>query len=300
MERSSIHDSAHTHSRDCTKGESQPIVASMGDPLHGLLHLPDDVRTYLAALRDALLGALSVQEVLQIYLVGSASYTSGYISGQSDLDVAVVTRSRLEESTLARVPEFCSHVALPCPADKLELVVYAYEAVHLDHPALPYKISLNYNTGRSLPRDHVRYGNTPDDSPHWFILDIAAAHANNLALLDGPAFSDIFTPRLGRRQVLDALQTSLQWHIEHEPTSANAVLNACRGWRWAGQGVFGSKLEGGKYALSRLSGKAKQVVQTAIDTRTGAGAKGGSGDVETLYVLIASELQDALDADVSL
>ncbi|WVQ92259.1 hypothetical protein IAS59_006068 [Cryptococcus gattii] len=250
----------------------------MGDPLHGLLHLPDDVRTYLAALRDALLGALSVQEVLQIYLIGSASYTSGYISGQSDLDVAVVTRS----------------------PDKLELVVYAYEAVHLDHPALPYKISLNYNTGRSLPQDHVRYGNTPDDSPHWFILDIAAAHANNLALLDGPAFSDIFTPRLGRRQVLDALQTSLQWHIEHEPTSANAVLNACRGWRWAGQGVFGSKLEGGKYALSRLNGKTEQVVQTAIDMRTGAGTKGGSGDVETLYVLIASELQDALDADVSL
>ncbi|KAJ9111652.1 hypothetical protein QFC19_001009 [Naganishia cerealis] len=293
-------DALHAHSRDCTKSESQQIVTSRSDPLNGLLHLPDDVRTYLTTLRDALLGALSVQEVLQIYLIGSASYTSGYISGQSDLDVAVVTRSRLEKSALARVPEFCSHSALPCPADKLELVVYAYEDVHLDHPALPYNISLNYNTGRSLPRDHERYGNNPDDSPHWFILDIAAAHANNLALLDGPAFADIFTPRLGRRQVLDALQTSLQWHIEHEPTSANAVLNACRGWRWAVQGVFGSKLEGGKYALSRLSGEAEHVVQTAIDMRTGAGDKDGSGDVETLYVFIASELQEALDADASL
>jgi hypothetical protein len=212
------------------------------------VHLLGDVGTYLAALRDALLSALGAEEVLQICLIGSASYASGYIPGQSDLDVAVVTRSRLGEPALVRVPELCSHAALPCPAEKLELVVYAYEAVHLDRPALPYNISLNYNTGRALPRDHVRYGNDPDDSPHWFILDIAAAHANNFPLLDGPAFSDIFTPPLERRQVLEALQTSLQWHIEHEATSANAVLNACRGWRWAFQGVFGSKLEGGKYA----------------------------------------------------
>jgi hypothetical protein len=176
--------------------------------------------------------------------------------------------------------------------------------VHLDHPALPYNISLNYNTGRTLPRDHVRYGNNPDDSPHWFILDIAAAHANNLPLLDGPAFSDIFKPPLTRRQVLEALQTSLQWHIENEATSANAVLNGCRGWRWAFQGVFGSKLEGGKYALSRLSGKAKQAkqaVQTAVEMRTGAGARGHveRRDAEALYALIASELQHALDADAS-
>lgn len=272
-----------------------------GNPSLDLHHLPDDVRTYLAVLRDALLTALGADEVLQICIIGSASYASGYIPSQSDIDVAVVTRSRLDEPALARVPELCSHAALPCPAAKLELVVYAYEAVHLDRPALPYNISLNYNTGRALPLDHVRYGNNPDDSPHWFILDIAAAHANNAPLLDGPAFSDIFTPPLGRRQVLEALQTSLQWHIEHEATSANAVLNACRGWRWAVQGIFGSKLEGGKYALSRLSGRAEQAVQTAVDMRTGAGAKEDVGprDVEALYALIASELQNALDADAS-
>lgn len=275
---------------------------------HGLQHLPQEECTYLFALRDALLSALGADQVLQICVIGSASYPSGYLSGQSDLDVTVVSRSRLEDSTLARIPELCSHAVLPCPAQKLELVVYAYEAVHLDRPALPYSISLNYNTGKELPQDHIRYGNNPDDSPHWFILDIAAGHKNNLPLLDGPPFSDIFTPQLGRRQMLEALETSIQWHIEYEATSANAVLKACRGWRWADEGVFGSKLEGGRYALDRLSHESEQAgqkkqalqtVQTAMDVRIGSRPIAAVGTIEgeALYALIKSELRSALALD---
>jgi hypothetical protein len=266
----------------------------MGSPLIELNYLPDDVRRYLAALQRALLTALGTDEVIQICLVGSASYPSGFIPGRSDLDVTVVTRSSLDESILARVPEKCSHAILPCPAEKLELVVYNYGAVHLERTVIPYDVSLNYNTGSALPLDHIRYGNNPDDSPHWFILDIAAAHANNVALLDGPSFSDIFTPRLARQEVLAALHTSLQWHIRYEPTSTNAVLNACRGWRWSVQGIFGSKLEGGQFALSRLSGEPAQAVQTALMSRTGTGSGVVSrGEAESLYNLIAAALQGA-------
>lgn len=269
-----------------------------------LRHLPQDVQSYLLALKDALVTALGAEQVVQIFVVGSASYPSGYIPGQSDLDVAVVTRSRLDQQSLQSIPETCGHAILPCPADKLELVVYAYDDVHLDSPRLPYNISLNFNTGRTLPHDHVRYGNNPDDSPHWFILDIAAAHVNNVPLLpEGPAFADMFTPALGRQQVLEALQTSLQWHIDNEATSANAVLNACRGLRWAEQGVFGSKLEGGKRFLAREpSGKgdqAKEAVRKAVNLREGAVSQDiiDVDDAEKLYALIGEQLQKALEEE---
>jgi hypothetical protein len=286
-------------STDLAGDQSLPAASAMRNQTQDLLHLPDDVRAYLAALQNALLSALGTDQVLQIFLIGSASYQGGYTHGQSDLDVTVVTRSRLDEPAVCRVPRFCSHTVLPCPAQKLELVVYAFEAVHLERTALPYDILLNYNTGRAQPRDHVRYGNNPDDSPHWFILDIAASHANNLPLLLGPAFSEIFTPPPSRQQVLEALQVSLQWHIEHEATSSNAVLNACRGWRWASQGVFGSKLEGAQYAVPRLGGGGLRAVQTAVRLRTGARSEEQiePRSAEALYALIASELKHALQAD---
>jgi Domain of unknown function (DUF4111) len=49
--------------------------------------------------------------------------------------------------------------------------------------------------------------------------------------------------------VLDALMESLRWHRTHDLGSPNSVLNACRGWRWAETGVWGSKREGLAWAL---------------------------------------------------
>lgn len=265
-------------------------------------HLPQDVQEYLNALRDNLIVALGYEEVMQVFLVGSASYEGAYIPRQSDLDVAVVTRSKLSQTHLQRVPDLCAHSTLVCPAEKLELVVYAFEDVHLDSPRLPYNISLNFNTGRTLPHDHVRYGNNPDDSPHWFVLDIAAAHANSKPLLpEAPAFAEIFTPQLDRQQVIEALDTSLQWHIDNEATSANAVLNACRGWRWVDEGIFGSKLDGGRYALRQLASSkepAGRAVRAAVAAREGSksGEDIDAKDAESLYALIAAKLHEAPEA----
>lgn len=270
-----------------------------------LAHLPKEVCTYLTKLQDALIIALGSEQVIQIWLIGSASYSFGYIHGVSDLDVTVVTRDRLPKSALERVPALCSHRVLPCPATKLELVIYAYEAVHLDEPKVPYAISLNFNTGRAQSKEVVRYGSDPKDSPHWFVLDIEAAHTSNCPLLEGPAYSRIFTPMLEREQVVQAIQTSIQWHIDNEATSSNAVLNACRGWRKVCQGVFGSKLEGGEYALSRLRDMAEQAkeaeqavqaVQTALLMRRGGSEVNAHvelKDAESLYAMIAEEVQTA-------
>lgn len=159
-----------------------------------LAYLPEEIRTYLTHLCDTLRQVLG-SELYQVFSVGSTSYASGYVPGLSDIDVVVVTRSRISEKALERVTNACSHDTLPCPAAKLELVIYAYDAVHLDKPSLPYEILLNHKTGETLVKNHIRYGNDPDDSPHWFILDIAAAHTNNAALLDGPSFAEVFTPR---------------------------------------------------------------------------------------------------------
>jgi hypothetical protein len=45
----------------------------------------------------------------------------------------------------------------------------------------------------------------------------------------------------------------MRWHREHELATLNSVLNASRAWRFAIEGVFGSKLGGAAWARGRWS-----------------------------------------------
>ena len=119
-------------------------------------------------------------ELDAVYLVGSAAQ-GAYEHGRSDVDViAVTTRpsSRAEKEALAEAAE-----SLPCPARKLELVVYARGAERHE---------LNVNTGELVHFD-------PDDDPaFWFVLDRSIAEQHAVPLL-GPPWPDVFPPVPGRR-----------------------------------------------------------------------------------------------------
>ncbi|WP_084046390.1 aminoglycoside adenylyltransferase domain-containing protein [Deinococcus hopiensis] len=78
------------------------------------------------------------------------------------------------------------------------------------------------------------------------MLDLAAGRALGQALL-GPPPGDVFAC-IPSTWVLEAVLEPLAWHAAHGAGSPNTVLNACRDWRYAVAGIWGSQKEGGNWA----------------------------------------------------
>ena len=168
-----------------------------------------------------------------LYLTGSMA-VGGYRPGRSDIDViAVVTDASREQ--LEDVVARCRHEALPCPAPKLELVVYDAEAIAA--PGERPGWSLNLNTGEC--EHHV--GFDPDAEPaHWFVLDLAFAHRYAVALAGPPPQTVIGDP--GSDITAAAMDEMVAWYEEHEPDGLAAATARAEHWRttgeWAGKAAF--------------------------------------------------------------
>jgi predicted nucleotidyltransferase len=163
----------------------------------------------------------AVAELDAVYLVGSAAQ-GAYEHGRSDVDVIAVTArppSQAEKEGFASVAE-----SLPCPARKLELVVYARGSDRHE---------LNVNTGELV---HF----SPDDDPaFWFVLDRSIAEQHSVALL-GPPWEDTFVPVPDDavRAALDAAETFDGWDDPH-----GTALARIRGGAWRETGEWLSKAE---------------------------------------------------------
>jgi hypothetical protein len=133
------------------------------------------------------------------------------------------------------IVEQLDHEALPCPARRLELVVYTCAAV--SSPSWPLPFELNFNTGS----DTARYvSSDPAKEPNfWFVLDLAIGRECGRAL-NGPPPALLFA-EIPREWQLGAIVESLQWHHEHQPRNPACVLNACRSWLYVETGRWASK-----------------------------------------------------------
>ena len=174
--------------------------------------VPPELEAYL----DELVGRLAaVVELDAVYLFGSAAQ-GAYEHGRSDVDViAVTTRpsTQAEKEALARAAE-----SLPCPARKLELVVYARGAERHE---------LNVNTGELV---HF----SPDDDPaFWFVIDRSIAEQHSIPLL-GPPWREMFEP-VPREAVEAALEEGVAFH--RDPDVARLAAARARIWRETGQWV---------------------------------------------------------------
>lgn len=169
-------------------------------------------------------------ELLGIYLIGSLAF-GAYVSGKSDIDVTVVSTGPPQHSRLKRLVNSLAHPHLPCPAPKLELVVYPRSAPRGKQPSLRW--SLNLNTGPEVGL--VVCYTTETEPAHWFVLDIAMARSHARPLL-GPPPRQVFG-ELERPRILAALLNSLRWHQDHDVSGTHAVLNACRALRYVTDGV---------------------------------------------------------------
>jgi hypothetical protein len=187
---------------------------------------------YLTALTGRLDKAVGT-ELLAVYLSGSAA-VGAFRDGQSDLDVlAVVDTARAAD--MDAIVAGCSHSALPCPASKLELVVYERAAAARPGPAPRW--SLNVDTG---PGVH-QVGFEPAEEPaHWFVLDLAFAHRHAIPLVGPPAAHLIGNP--AEDAVRAAFAQAIAWYTEHEPGEP-ARIASLRARHWERTGEFASKPE---------------------------------------------------------
>jgi hypothetical protein len=195
--------------------------------------IPPAERSYLATLTRELQQRLP-DTLVGVWLFGSASL-GAYQPGASDLDVQVVVEASPTARALRDLATALAHRNLPCPARCLELVCYPRHGV--DGRRAAPEFCLNFNTGAAMTDRIVL--SPRQESPHWFVLDVALGRQSGVALV-GPPAASVFAP-IPRAALLEAMRQSLRWHEHNEPRSANAALNALRGWRYAVTGCLGSK-----------------------------------------------------------
>jgi hypothetical protein len=173
---------------------------------------------YLNALTTRLESAFG-DHLSGVFLVGSAS-VGAYVQGRSDVDILVAV-DHADRASLQRVVTTCSHEALPCPATKLELVVYELDV--LASPAWPPRWSLNFDTGKSTHQIDF----DPDTQPaHWFVLDLAFAHRHALALYGEAEIGDP-----GDEAVERAFDEMLEWFEANEPEALPVARDRAEHWR---------------------------------------------------------------------
>jgi predicted nucleotidyltransferase len=202
-----------------------------------------------------------VREQLGDELVGvilAGSYATGEALDVSDVDVAVVCEHPLDLDRKQSLVSVLRHDALPSPARKLELVVYRRAVVEQPGHAVPFE--LNLNTGRY--EEHVAY-DAAEESPHWFVLDLAIARGQGSSLY-GPAPAELIG-EVDPDAVRAALLEALDWWQHELPDSPNTLLSACRAWRWAEHGDWLSKRAAGEWAMTRSAHP--EAIAAAIERR---------------------------------
>ncbi|MFL5893425.1 MAG: nucleotidyltransferase domain-containing protein [Solirubrobacterales bacterium] len=216
---------------------------------------------YLAAVREQLRAVLD-ERVIGVYAGGS--YALGdYLPGRSDLDIAVVVPDPLSQDRAEAAVSELRHESLPCPARRLELVVYLAETARSGSAAPDFE--LNLNSGASSPLSAQRSGDPGDVGGHWFAIDRSILSQAGVALF-GPPAGEVFAP-IPLEELTPVLIESLRWHREHTAEPSDAVLNACRALRFAEDELWASKPAAGRWAVEKNLAPEDLVAQ-ALTART--------------------------------
>ena len=187
-------------------------------------------RAYLEEIVARLHGVLG-RKLVGAYVGGSWAL-GGYEAPRSDLDVAVVVSSALEDEDADRIAASVRHEALPCPARGLELVVYTQERAASGTIEPGFELNLNTGAGLAFRADRV----PQPGERHWFAVDRSVLAGHGVALF-GPPAADVFHAPQPRELRL-VLADVLRWYEREAPESEDAILNAGRSRRFAGDGVW--------------------------------------------------------------
>ena len=227
------------------------------EPAAESAYLGEACQRLRGALTDALVG---------VYAGGSWAL-GDYAPGRSDLDLAAVVRSPLRPEQRDAVTARLRHASLPCPARRLELVVYLLATARSGSASADFE--LNLNTGERLPLSVQSRDAREEVSPHWFPIDRSVLSQAGIAL-SGPPASEVFAP-ITPAALIPVVANSVRWHRVHGAASGDAVLNACRGLRFADEERWSSKPAAGRWAAQRRL-VPTELVTRALRARTDGGA----------------------------
>lgn len=223
---------------------------------------PDEVLDYRRQVTETLNRILGAA-LLAVYVGGSAGLGNFRIS-VSDLDIFAFVAEPLTEAQKHQITEALKHESLPCPAYGLDFIVYRRDQVQ-PVPRTPiYEMSLA--TGENWVDEIDLGGEYPGG-----LIDLAMLRERGIQEF-GPPPGDFIHP-VDREWLNEELLESLEWHKHHvhdrfhDPTGANAVLNACRALRYFAEGELACKSGGGEWAQREFPGY--EVVAQALAMREG-------------------------------
>ena len=244
--------------------------------------VPEEVARFgrdIAAHLDARLGS----DFIGAYFVGSIAL-GGYVPGQSDIDIVAVTAHRLPDDLRRSLATELLELSATCPGRGMELTLYSRRVAA--SPPAGADFEVNVNGGPRMPPEiHLDARQEPG---FWYVIDRAIAHRSGVAII-GPPAADIFADAPPRK-LLDAMLQSMRWHRQHEGATLYSVLNASRAWRYAVEGVLGSKLDAAVFARQRWS--QPSVIDAAVDLRHGRAAHLDAPEVDRLLDHVESVLAE--------
>lgn len=252
--------------------------------------LPAPVGTYLIDLTRRCHAALGT-DLLAVYLAGSGAMRA-YRPGRSDLDVVAVTLRTPDPGMSAMLVANLRHTVLPCPARKLELVLYERERLSLIDGSTAFSLELNDGPREQLTVRRSPEERSAEEGRFWYLIDLAILRDTGVALFGPPAAQLIGEPL--RTAVLDALIQSLRWHSEHTRSRLEDVtLNAARALQWTRTGRWGPKIAAGHWLLSHalLPLNQRIAVEEAMDPRGSRRSQPTDAALELLK-WITAELED--------
>ena len=168
-----------------------------------------DIEVYLTALVDRTRHVLG-PDLVGVYLAGSLAFDA-YQNGRSDIDIAVVCATELDDDRKHAIVDVLRHESLPCPARGLELVVYSAAVAAAGGPAPGFEVELNTGPRMDFRATYAGTDRQESDGTFWYAIDrsILAEHG---AAVVGPPAAEVFGP-IGDADLLDLLVASLRWHL---------------------------------------------------------------------------------------
>jgi hypothetical protein len=219
--------------------------------------VPTDVEAFGTRVAQRLTDILG-NDLVGAYFVGSVAL-SGYVSGESDVDVLAVCEHAIPGSLKEAIASDLSDETATCPARGLEFTLYRRQVA----TSVPREADFEVNVNGGPRMDRLVH-RIPDKEPSfWYVLDRAIAHRDGV-VISGPPAADVVVDA-PRPVVLDALRASIRWHQGHEQSAHQSVLNAARAWRFAAEDVLGSKLDGAQWARPRW--RSPSVIDAAVGLR---------------------------------
>ena len=227
---------------------------------------------YVAAVAGALTGALG-STLVGVYLHGSA-VLGGFDLRRSDVDILGVCAAPMPSEVKDRAARALGQEALPCPAQGLELSIVTRDAARHVTRRPRFELHLTTAPGDSKVIDGRGHPGDPD-----LVLHFAVCRVAGRLIGPGRPVGEVFAP-VPPAILLEQLAAELEW-APRQATAEYAVLNACRAWRYAADGAIVSKVDGGRWALSRVHGAERDLVAAALARQTSASDAGlDAGAVE--------------------